>query len=293
MHILGVLAYDDSVLGEVTELQMALERKGYTVHLEQLGQATHPAGFGYFEEDSLILWLGRCYNDPARCQEIAAKYVEAGTDLIVAIKPQAVIAALETTSNAQTPIVFMKVSDPLLEGLPIDSEGVRERLTGVCDSWQNLSSERLSLLTQVVPAPSTVHIFTDTSKPICADEFQRLSSAAGQLGIELILHSVHDEKGAVHEITFLQAHSDHAILRTSDASFETYSVLMGATAREKSIPYAGVNVDEMERCGAILTLARRGSANQAAVLVERILKGEQPKDLPYLEPDGRSLGVNL
>jgi putative ABC transport system substrate-binding protein len=293
MRTLGILAYDDSVLGDVTELRLTFERLGYTVHLEQLGRNLHSTEFGYFEEDSLLIWLGRCYNDSLRCQEIAAKYAQSGIDLIVAMKAPAVQAALDATADTSTPVVFSNVCDPVLEGLSVNSSGEGERLTGVCDSWLELSCERLLLLGRVVPSPIAIHILSDLTVPTQSAEVQQLSVTAKKLGMELIVHAVQDPEQAMRELKSLHASSDHALFRTADPSFASLSAVMGATAREKYIPYIGVNTEEMERCSALFTLDQRGTAYQAAILVDRILNGENPADLPFEVPERRVLGVNL
>ncbi len=67
MKIVGVLCFSDEILADVTELRLALERKGHTVHLQQIGYGLHSMESGYYEEGSLVLWLGRCYGNSGRC----------------------------------------------------------------------------------------------------------------------------------------------------------------------------------------------------------------------------------
>jgi hypothetical protein len=95
MKIVGVLCFSDEILADVTEVRLALERKGYTVHLQQIGHGLRSMESGYYEEGSLVLWLGRCYGNLGRCREIADKYIQEDVDVILAMQAPALKAALE------------------------------------------------------------------------------------------------------------------------------------------------------------------------------------------------------
>ena len=91
----------------------------------------------------------------------------------------------------------------------------------------------------------------------------------------------------------MHIHQDHALFRSADPLFDSLSGLMGVTARENYIPYVAFHLEEMERCGALFFLDQRGVGSQAAKMVNRILKGEDPAFMPVVEPERRILGVNL
>ncbi len=293
MYVVGVLAFSEDVLGEVTEVRLSLERLGYTVHLEQMGYSLGSAEIGMFEEDSLLLWLGRCYGDPERCREIAEWYVQEGVDLILAIKTPSAHAALEASSSSAIPVVFTHVSDPVIEGLVPNLERPGGRITGVRDTWLVSAEERLSLLQQVVPAPIVVHAFYNPDLPVSCAEAQSLNNAAERMRVELRLHPGREVDEVKRALASMHIHQDHALLRTSDPLLESVSGLMGVTARENYIPYVGIHLEEMERCGALFVLDQRGVGSQAALLVDRVLKGEDPGKIPVVEPERRILGVNL
>lgn len=293
MYVVGVLAFTEDVLSDVTEIRMALERLGYAVHMEQLGFQLEPTEIGMFEEDSLLLRLGRCYNNVERCRDIAETYVLEGVDLILAIRTPSVQAALAASSGSGIPIVFTHVADPVMEGLVADAEKPGGWATGVRDILEITAGERLILLQQVVPAPTVVHAFFNPDSNSSRLEAENLTATAEKIGVELRLHPARETEEVKRGLSSMNIHQDHALLRSTDPIFDSLSSLMGVTAWENYIPYVGVHLEEMERCGALFSLDQRGVSFQAAHLVDRILKGEDPAVIPIIEPERRILGVNL
>ena len=188
MYIVGVLAFTEDVLGDVTEIRQALERLGYTVYLEQMGYQLEPTEIGMFEEGSLLLRLGRCYSDAERCREIAETYVQEGVDLILAMKTPSVQIALAASSDSDIPIVFTHVADPVKEGLVASAKQPGGRATGVRDILETTTEERLALLQQVVPAPTVVHAFFNPNSNASRAEIENLTATAESIGVELRLH---------------------------------------------------------------------------------------------------------
>jgi len=293
MQIIAILAFTDRVLTEVSEFKSALERLGYNVHLEQLGYNLNSQQIGYFEEDSVLLLLGCCHEDPIRCRDIAAFIIQAEADVIIAMQASALKAALEASTGTDTPIVFTNVADPIVEEILRANDKMRSRLTGVCDGSLESSVERLKLIPQLVPAPGMVHIFTDPSNPVSIAETEQLTKTAGLIGIELIVHAVHNQTETRQELAGLQTRSDQAIFRTKQPWLASLSGLMGATAYENYIPYIGIHIDEMERYGSLFGLDQRGIGKQAAGIVNQILNGKTPDTIPFCSPEKRLLGVNL
>ena len=293
MYIVGVLAFTEDVLGDVTEIRMTLERLGHTVHLEQMGYQLGPAEIGMFEEDSLLLRLGRCYGDTERCRDIAETFVLEGVDLILAMKTPSVKAALAASPGSDIPIVFTHIADPVGEGLVGNAEKTGGRVTGIRDILETTAEERFNLLQQLVPAPTVVHAFFNPDSQASRSEAENLTTTAESMGINLRLHPTKEPEEVRRELSSMQINQNHALLRSADPLFDSLSGLMGATARENYIPYVGFHLEEIERCGALFVLDQRGIGLQAAQMVDRILRGESPAFMPVKEPERRILGVNL
>jgi putative ABC transport system substrate-binding protein len=293
MHVVGVLAFVEHVLADVTEFRLALDRQGYFVHLEQMGYDLHSKQIGYFEEGGLLLWLGRCYGDKGRCWEIAERYIEADVDVILAMTALAVEVACTASAEAGIPIVFTHVTDPMTEGLVSDLVRPGGRVTGVRNIWLETLEERLALIQQAVPTPTTIHTFYNPSLPMAEAESAALRCAADKLGLELVLHEAHDGDEIKRALASLRTSPDHAIFCLSDPTTAPMTGLLGAVAHEQYIPYVGLTLDELEQCGALFVLDQRGVGRQAAVLVDRILKGADPATIPVAKPERKVLGINL
>lgn len=293
MYVVGVLAFSEDVMGDVTEIRLSLERLGYTAHLEQMGYNLRSNEIGMFEDDSLLFQLGRCYSNTERCREIAETFVRQGVDLILAMKTPAVEMAVAASEDTGIPIIFTHVNHLEMARFISDAEKPGGRISGVRDISQGVTEERLALFQQVVPAPTIVHAFYNPGLPDSKEEAQALIRSAESLNIQLSLHPYQDVEDVRRELIIMRIHQDYALLCTSDPILGKVSGLMGATAREKYIPYAGMRLEEMERCGALFTLDQRGIGSQAALLIHRVIKGEDPGMIPVVEPERRVLGVNL
>jgi ABC-type uncharacterized transport system substrate-binding protein/HAMP domain-containing protein len=295
MYIIGILCLREDTVPEIPVIERALDQLGYAVHLEQMRTDTVSPDPGeyYYEKESVVLWLCRCYGDIGRCTQAAQAFVGAGVDAIIAMTDPALQVALAATEASATPIVFTHIThEPRMEKA-IERLRHADRVTGVWDTWLELAQERLSLITEVVPPPTAVHIFCNTELPSVVAEAQALQQASQPLGIRLITHEARSAVEAKEQLAALNAHQDHAILRLADPTFDAVARLMGAVAHEQNIPYIGLVLSELERCNALFAVEARGTGIRAAQMIDRILKGEVPSSISCNRPAEKVVGVNL
>jgi putative ABC transport system substrate-binding protein len=294
MYIIGVLAYSEQVLDEVLELEQGLNQLGYTVHLEQMGFRLKSPDIGdyYYEKDSVILWVCRCFRDAQRCHNAVDGFIKTNVDVIVAMTRPALEIALQGTQESSIPIVFTHVTREPGEKAFFEQLQVKGNVTGVWDIWLEMTEERLSLFQEIVPPPTAVHAIYNPDLPVVVAEVQILREAAQNLELKLFLYEARDGDEVKEIISNLQTHKDHALLLLSDPTTAPYAGLMGAVAEEQYIPFMGLKRDELERCGALFTLDTGGTGNQAAIIVDRILKNESPATIPIVEPTKKILAVN-
>src|SRR5512136_2294384 len=108
MHTIGIIAFTEQVLRDVTELEIALTRANFPVHIEQMirkPQSTQLADF-YYEENAILLWLCRCYGDEERCREALECFMDARADMIITMTPNAFEQAMKLSAGSTIPIIF-------------------------------------------------------------------------------------------------------------------------------------------------------------------------------------------
>jgi ABC-type uncharacterized transport system substrate-binding protein/HAMP domain-containing protein len=295
MYIIGVLSFYEETIDEVRELEEELNQSGYAVHLEQMGFNTQSPEIGdfYYEEEAIILWLCRCYGDADRCNVAVNSFIETGVNIIVAMNRKALDIALLKTDGLNIPIIFSHVTREQKTKNKFEQLRKLGIVTGVWDVWLEIAVERMSLLTEVVPPPTAVHAFYNPETPAVMAEVNILREASSDLNLDLILHEVSDTQDVKRKVASLQTNQNHAFFRLADPTTSQSASFMGAIAHEQYIPYIGLTVDELERCGALFALEAEGTGILIAKMIARILRGESPSTIQFRQPSQKLLGVNL
>jgi len=295
MYIIGVLAYSEQVLDEVLEIEQGLNQLGYAVHLEQMAYKLKPPKIGdyYYEKDSVILWVCRCFRDEQRCRNAIEGFIRTDVDAIVAMTKPALEIALQDTQASSIPIIFSHVTRSASEETALDKLRVNGKVTGVWDIWLELTEDRLSLISEIVPPPTAVHAIYNPNIPVVAEEADILCQAGSKLGLKVHLYPAQDGETIKEEITRLQTHKDHALLLLSDPTTAPYAGLLGAVAQEQYIPFIGLKHDDLERNGALFALETGGAGSAVATILDNILQDKDLAEIPLVAPTQKILSVNL
>jgi ABC-type uncharacterized transport system substrate-binding protein/HAMP domain-containing protein len=295
MYIVGVISFIEDTIDEVRKIEDELNQLGCAVHLEQMGFNLKSPEIGdfYYEEDAVILWLCRCFGDIERCKKAISAYIENDVNIIVAMTRQALELTLNDSENSDIPIIFTHVTrEPEVE-IKLNQLHTIGKVTGVWDIWLETAEERLALISEVVPPPTTVHAVYNPDLPAVNAEAMILRKAAQNLNLELFLYEVRNLREVKLAVNNLKISQDHAIFRLADSTSSQAASFMGAIAHEQNIPYVGLSIDELERCGSLFALETEGTGILVANMIERILKGEDLTTIPITEPSNKILAVNL
>jgi ABC-type uncharacterized transport system substrate-binding protein len=286
MYIIGVISFFEDTIDEIRGIEDGLNQLGYATHLEQMGLKILSKKIGdyYYEEDAIILWLCRCFGDMDRCNIAIDAFIENRVDAIITMSYTALDLTLSKLEDIPIPILFLNVTCNVKIEERLTIEHKRGKLSGVWDIWSEIVAERLSLLTEVVPPPTTIHVFFNPELPEVADEVNELRRATHQLNIKLNLHQGHDTEEIKRLLTKLHSHQDHAIFRLADPTTSNLSSLMGTIAHEQNIPYIGLTIDELERCGALFAFEPQGAGTIVANMIDQIFKGENLASIEIEKP---------
>lgn len=295
MYIIGMLFLTEQTIDEIPEVEQELNQLGYAVHLEQMGANVQSPQIGdyYYEKESIIIWLCRCFGDLARCQRAVESFIKADVEMIIATTRPALDIAIQATEEIDIPVVFTHVTQELETAIELKQLQNNRQVTGIWDVWLETSEERLSLLTEIVPPPTTIHAIYNPILPVVKAETDILLKTAQTLNLKLILHDARTLREAKEKLSRLQTHRDHAIIRLADPTTEQAASFMGAIANEQYIPYVGLTIDELDRCGSLFALEVKGAGALIAKIIDRIIKGESPSNIPFAVPSRKTLGVNM
>ena len=167
-------------------------------------------------------------------------------------------------------------------------------ITGLSQLSPELSAKRLALLKEAVPGASRIAVLANPTNPSNAPQLKDTSGAARTLGVSL---QVLEIRSAADLDTAFQAAAReraNALVTLDDLLIFTERERIVALAASRRLP-AMYGWSQFPPTGALMSYGVdfRSMYKQAATLVDKILKGAKPADLPIEQPTKFELVINL
>jgi putative ABC transport system substrate-binding protein len=279
MRLIGVLqglsANDPEAEGRFSEFQKELQRLGWT------------AG----RNVRLDRRWGEGNSDTMRRQ--AAELVALSPDVILTTGGDATERVLQATRTV--PVVFTVVPDPVGAGLVKRLSRPGGNATGFMQLEYSLSGKWLELLKQIAPNVNRAAVFRDPGIPAGIGQFAVIQSVAPSVGVEVSPINNNDAEAEIERAVadFAQEPNGGLIATASAAGITRRRFFISLAARHK-LPAVYFNRDLVSSGGLISYGANFTDLyRQAAVYVDRILKGETPADMPVQAPTRYEMVINL
>jgi putative tryptophan/tyrosine transport system substrate-binding protein len=250
------------------------------------------AQFGYQEGKNLTIMVEDAQGEVASLADRAARLVEAKPDVMFTITTAPTIAAKQATTTI--PIVFASVADPLRSGLIASYASSENNLTGISNYAGPLSGKRLEILQEIAPGIKRVLVLVAPQESVAEVSFQFLAEAAPKLSIELLRHDVSSKEDIAQRLTVVPRRAVDAIYFVPSSLVGTHIDLLIHKAKEDRIPLTVTEYPMVEQ-GALVSYGAdlRLVGMQAAKLVDKILKGTKPSEMPVQMPEELPLAINL
>ncbi len=245
---------------------------------------------GYVEGQTYTIEYRSADGQAERFPDLAAELVRLGVDLIVTRGTPATIAARNATGTI--PVVMASVGEPLLVVDSLARPG--SNVTGLSAFVNVMTSKRLELTKELVPAISRIALFHNMSNPVAPPQWEETKTAARSLGIQTELLDVRSREdiGRAFE-TALRQRVD-ALLVGVDGLIQANRQMIADLAVQNRLPtvYAG---REYVEAGGLLSygVSYPDLYRRAATYVDKIFKGAKPADLPIEQPTKFELIINL
>jgi putative ABC transport system substrate-binding protein len=252
---------------------------------------------GWVEGQNMALEWRAAEENLDRLPDLAAELVRLPVDLILAQAESSVRAAKYATTTI--PIVFSGASDPVGRGLVASLARPGGNITGVAfDSWLEITGKRLELLKAAVPTVSRVAMLSGQERrsPTYEALEQVQERAAQGLGLTLrYFYVTRSEEFTAEVFPALTSDTDPIdALHTEGPIVSGSRRQIADFALQHRLPMIGVQRSYAE-AGSLLSYGptQRELQWRAAVLVDKILKGAKPADLPVEQPTKFELVINL
>jgi putative ABC transport system substrate-binding protein len=235
-------------------------------------------------------WHG---GDPDRARTLAKELVSLAPDAILVVGSPAVAALRQETQTI--PIVFVNITDPVGQGFVTSLAHPGGNITGFTDFDPTMGTKWLELLKEIAPGITRVAvIFNPNTAPFVASFLHSIESAAPAFAVSVAAAPVHDAPEIERAISLAGDEPNGALIMASDHFTWLHRGLIIALAAQHRLPalfpYVGI-----AESGALLSYGVDVVEQyvQAAIYIDRILKGAKPADLPVQAPTKFKLAVNL
>ena len=247
---------------------------------------------GYVEGQTITIDYLSADGHGERFADLAVECLRLKADIIVVTTTPAAHAAKNATRT--TPIVMHMLGDPVATGLVASLARPGANVTGVTIMASGLSAKRLELLKQAVPRLSRVLVLSYLVDPIAAPQVKELERAAHALGVKLLVRDIRtgDDLPAAFDAG-AQWHAD-GLLTTAESILVVQRKRIVELASQHRLP-ALYPYKTVVDSGGLMAYDSFTADLQArtATYVDRILKGEQPNQLPIEQPIKVELVINL
>ena len=237
-----------------------------------------------------VRWAG---DDARMTRSYAVELVRAAPDVILAHGTAGITAVLQETRTI--PTVFVQVTDPVAGGFVASLLRPGGNVTGIANFGSSIAGDRLRALKDIAPQLARVLLLYDRNYPVPPGLLRATELTATSLGVELTGPGARDGDELEGQVRDFAHGSNGGLMVLFPSPF-------ASTHRQRIIALAAVH-----RLPAVYPLASYAEAGgliaygvntpamwqEAGSYVDRLLRGENPGEVPVHEPKQVDIVVNL
>ena len=247
---------------------------------------------GWIEGQNIV--YDRVYADDHNelLPRLAAELVARKPELIYAPPSPAAVAAKQATQTI--PIVFGAVTDPVHIGLVTSLGRPGGNVTGICVFAESLAPKRVELLREILPGVKRIGLLRDSTDPATKLDQQALAPLAASLGLTVIVAEIAQPTDLDAAIAGMVAERVDAIVLTSSPLFYSARARLIELASQRRVPVIAYRTQYAD-AGALFAYGASNvdSLRRSALVVDKVLKGAKPADIPVEQATLFELVVNV
>jgi putative ABC transport system substrate-binding protein len=249
---------------------------------------------GYVEGKNVVLEIRYGESKRDRVANLAAELVRLKVDVIVAGGGLAINAAKKATRVI--PIVMRTGRDPVRSGYVDSLAHPGENITGMISFNVELNSKRLELLVEAVPGVKRIAVLT-SSRRFAAREgrgYKKMQAAAQALGVKLQVLRARDANTIDSAFLAMSKERAEALNIRASAHLLRHMDRIQDLASKNRLPSIFFHSTYVER-GGLMSYgpSLRDEWRRTARIVDKILKGANPANLPVEQTKKFELIINL
>jgi putative ABC transport system substrate-binding protein len=243
---------------------------------------------GYIEGQNIRFEFRSAEGQIDRLPELAAELVRLKVDVIVTWFTPTAVAAKQATR--EIPIVMAETGDPVGTGLVVSLHRPGGNVTGIAAVTAELAGKCVQLIRDMLPSARRVTALANATDPFSKPFLKQIHLAGETTGTEI--KPVRISNNEEFESAFAAMERDRPdaiIVQPSLPSKRAAELALRHRVPAVSVPRWFVDEGGLMSYSAIYADLFR----KAAVYVDKILKGDQPADLPVEQPTRFQLVINM
>ena len=226
-----------------------------------------------------------------RFSEIAAEFVQRKVTIILTHNTPPTLAAKQATSSI--PIVFATAGDPIGAGIVASLARPGGNITGLSSQTPDAAGKKLELFRQVVPGLHRLATLADVDNPYVALDLRQIKESASTLGIEVATFEIRRSEELESAFDALKQRVDALYVLPVPLLFANRGRISALALSARLPTLHGVR--EYVEAGGLMSYGPNWPHmwRRAADLVDKILRGAKPGDIPVEQPTEFDLVINL
>ena len=254
-----------------------------------------PAAFrklGWIEGKNVVFDWRFADGRPAELPRLAAELIQLHPDVIIATSTGEAEAAFSASHTI--PIVVMAALDPVGIGLARSLAHPGGTVTGLLYPEPGIAAKGVQILFEAVPKIRRLAVLYDPRTPGVEAYVEADQVAADAIRLEVRRFPVRSPEEVAAALNVIEKERADAIKQGGGAAVAAETPRILAFAAEHRLPTVFLVPGPVER-GGLLSYAPilTEYGDRAAFLVDRILKGANPADIPFEYPTRYELVINL
>ena len=222
---------------------------------------------------------------------LASDLVQFKVDVIVTHNTPGPLAAKQATSTI--PIVFATAGDPVGTGIVASLAKPGGNVTGLSSQSPDAAGKRLELMREIIPGFRRLAVLSDTDNPFVKLDVSQLRQAGARLGVEIATFEMRRGDDIDSAFEALKSRAQALCVPAIPVAFVN-RIRINTLALSAHMPTI-LEVREYVEAGGLISYGPDWPHmwRRAADLVDKILRGAKPSDIPVEQPTEFDLAINL
>ena len=244
---------------------------------------------GLVEGDNLTVIYQNAQADMGMTQQIAQQLAQK-CDLVCAIATPMAQAALNACMDANVPVIYTAVSDPVASMLANEEGKSDKNVTGTCDLLP--VEAQLKLIRSFLPEATKIGILYTTSETNSESQLKLYQDLAGAYGFEIVASGISTGADIPLACDNLLPQVD-CLTNLTDNTVVSYLALVLDKATAAGKPVFGSEIEQVKNgCIASEGVEYVALGQQTGRMAAEVLEGAFGGDIPFYSSEGGDMCYN-